>query len=229
MKIAMCWSGGKDSCVALHELRSSSEFEVAVLLTTLTSEYDRISMHGVPRSLLHRQVQALGLPLREILIPVKCSNADYETAMGEAFANLRIQGIETVAYGDLFLADIRAYRDALMSRHSMKAVYPVWGQDTRQFILNFIGMGFEAVTCCVDLNVLPEDFAGRVIDENFLGDLPDGIDPCGENGEFHTFVFNGPGFAERIPIHVGERAVRGRFAYCDLQPDRPAPVLELRR
>lgn len=214
----MCWSGGKDSCVALHELRASGELEVETLLTTVTKDHDRISIHGVPRSLLHQQVQALGMPLKEVFIPAKCTNADYEAAMGEAFAELRREGIETVAYGDLFLADIRAYRDALMGRHSMTALYPVWGRDTHQFVRDFVRAGFEAVTCCVDLNVLAEHFAGRLLDARFLADLPSGVDPCGENGEFHTFVFNGPGFAEPVPIRIGAPAVFGRFAYCDLQP-----------
>lgn len=215
--ILMCWSGGKDSCFALHEMQQSRKYEIAALLTTVTRDYDRISMHGVPRSLLRLQAEALCLPLHEVLIPAECSNADYEAAMGEAFAAFRRQGIELVAYGDLFLADIRAYRDALMARNGMRAIYPVWGRDTREFMRDFINFGFKAVTCCVDTQQLPEEFAGRTLDESFLADLPVGVDPCGENGEFHTFVFDGPGFTKPVPLGIGERVKRGRFAYCDLQ------------
>ncbi|HJP67302.1 MAG TPA: hypothetical protein VJ846_00245 [Sphingomicrobium sp.] len=213
----MAWSGGKDSCVALHALRSSPDYEVAALLTTVTRDYDRISMHGVHRSLLVLQAEALGLPLVEAFIPAEASNAIYEQAMGAAFEQVRTQGIETVAFGDLFLEDIRAYRDALMARNSMKAIYPVWGRDTRQFIRDFIAAGFKAVTCCIDLDALPETFAGRMLDERLVRDLPESVDPCGENGEFHTFVFDGPGFARPIPIRIGDRVTRGRFCYCDLQ------------
>ena len=218
MKLVMCWSGGKDSCVALHELRSSGDHEVAALLTTVTKDHDRISMHGVPRALLRLQAEAIGLPLVEAVIPPDCTNDIYETAMSEAFEQFRAEGIENVAFGDLFLEDIRAYRDVLMARNSMKAIYPVWGRDTRQFVLDFVAAGFKAVTCCVDLNVLTEDFAGRVIDERFLADLPGSVDPCGENGEFHTFVFDGPGFDSPVPVAIGDRVTRGRFCYSDLQP-----------
>lgn len=218
MKVAMSWSGGKDSCVALHELRSSGEIEVVALLTSVTREFERISMHGVPRSLLRLQADALGLRLVEAFIPPQCTNDDYEAAMAEAFVELRQEGVEAVAYGDLFLEDIRAYRDALAARNSMSAIYPVWGQNTSDFLRNFIAGGFKAVTCCVDLNILSEDFAGRLLDERFVEDLPQGVDPCGENGEFHTFVFDGPGFARPVPISTGARVVRGRFCFCDLQP-----------
>lgn len=217
-RIVMCWSGGKDSCLALHEIQQSEAYEVVALLTTVTRDYDRISMHGVPGELLRLQAAALGLPLREVFIPAQCSNADYEAAMSEAFAGFREQGIETVAYGDLFLADIRAYRDSLMGRNQMRATYPVWGRGTRAFMQDFISMGFKAVTCCVDTEQLPEEFAGRLLDEHFLADLPAGVDPCGENGEFHSFVFDGPAFTRPVPLLIGERVVRGRFAYCDLQP-----------
>lgn len=215
-RIVMCWSGGKDSCLALHEMRLAGDYEVAALLTTVTRDYDRISMHGVPRRLLRLQAQSLGLPLREVFIPAECSNADYEAAMSEAFASIRDEGIDTIAYGDLFLADIRAYRDALMARNEMRAIYPVWGRDTRQFIRDFIDLGFKAVACCVDTQQVPWDFAGRLLDDAFVADLPASADPCGENGEFHTFVFDGPAFAASVPLAIGERVPRGRFTYCDL-------------
>lgn len=218
MKLAFSWSGGKDSCVALHALRSCGQHDIAALVTTLTRDYDRISMHGVPRALLRLQADALELPLIEALVPSDCTNAIYEEAMGEAFRRLHAEGVDTIAFGDLFLEDIRAYRDALVARNRMRAIYPVWGRDTREFMRDLIEAGFKAITCCIDLNMLPEEFAGRLLDERFLSDLPEGVDPCGENGEFHTFVFDGPGFARPVPLQVGERVTRGRFCYCDLEP-----------
>ena len=216
-RIVMCWSGGKDSCLALHELQQSETYDIVALMTTVTRDYDRISMHGVPGELLRAQAEALGVPLHEVFIPATCSNADYEAAMGEAFADFRQRGICTVAYGDLFLADIRAYRDALMARNGMRAIYPVWHRDTQAFMRDFIRLGFKAVTCCVDTQQLSEEFTGRLLDEGFLADLPKHLDPCGENGEFHTFVFDGPAFTNPVPLMIGKRIARGRFAYCDLR------------
>jgi uncharacterized protein (TIGR00290 family) len=217
-RIILSWSGGKDSCMALKQLRESGEFEVAGLLTTITGDYDRISMHGVRRALLQQQAAALSLPLHEVIIPPKCSNADYEAAMGTALAELRGQGIRTVAFGDLFLEDIRAYRDRMMATVEMTTLYPVWGRDTRAFIREFIDLGFKAVTCCVDLAKLDESFSGRLIDEAFLADLPPDIDPCGENGEFHTLVFDGPSFSRPVEFAIGERVARDGFGFCDLEP-----------
>jgi uncharacterized protein (TIGR00290 family) len=216
--VVMSWSGGKDSCVALHELQRSGAYEVAGLLTTVTRDYDRISMHGVRRDLLARQAEALGLPLHEVFIPANASNADYEAAMDEALAAQRARGVATVAFGDLFLEDIRAYRDGMAARNAMSAVYPVWARDTRAFIGEFIDAGFKAVIVCVDLAVLDASFAGRPIDADLLAALPAGVDPCGENGEFHTFVFDGPNFSRPIDISVGERVTRGAFCFCDLTP-----------
>ncbi len=229
----MSWSGGKDSCMALHELRVLGEYEVAVLLTTITSEQDRISMHGVRRELLHAQADALAVPLREIFIPASCSNEDYERVMGEALGALKAEGLETVAFGDLYLADIRAYRDRLMASNNMRALYPVWGRETSEFVRQFIGDGFRAVTTCVDLAALDESHAGRLIDEAFLAKLPEGVDPCGENGEFHSFVFDGPAFRRPIPFQVGERVTRGSLCFCDLEPsslcDATFPAQEMDR
>lgn len=214
----MSWSGGKDSCKALHELGRTGKHQVAALLTTVTLDYDRVSMHGVRRQLLHQQADALGLPVREVFIPTSCSNADYEQLWGEALAGLRAEGFATVAYGDLYLADIRAYRDRLMEANGMRAIYPVWGRDTAEFVREFIRDGFEAVTTCVDLKMLDESFAGRLIDEAFLADLPEGVDRCGENGEFHSFVFDGPLFSRPVPFRTGERVTRSGFCFCDLEP-----------
>lgn len=216
--ILMSWSGGKDSCVALHELQRSGRYKVAALLTTVTRDYGRISMHGVRRELLARQAEALGLPLHEVFIPVGASNDDYEAAVAQALACHRDRGVETVAFGDLFLADIRAYRDRMMAENRMSAVYPVWGRDTAAFARDFIEAGFKAVVVCVDPAQLDPSFAGRIIDADFLADLPPGVDPCGENGEFHTFVFDGPNFARPVDIVVGERVIRDGFCFCDLAP-----------
>jgi uncharacterized protein (TIGR00290 family) len=216
--VLMSWSGGKDSCVALHELQRSGGYEIAALLTTVTRDYDRISMHGVRRELLARQAEALGLPLHEVFIPASASNEDYEAAMVEALGVHRARGVKTVAFGDLFLEDIRAYRDRMMVQNQMSALYPVWARDTRAFIGDFIDAGFKAVIVCVDLAVLDASFAGRAIDAELLSALPAGVDPCGENGEFHTFVFDGPNFSLPVHISIGERVTRGSFCFCDLAP-----------
>ena len=200
----MSWSGGKDSCVALRELRQSPGYSVATLLTTVTRDDDRIRMHGVRRVLLERQAASLGLPLHEVFITKDATNQEYEAKMEEAFSLYRERGIRRVAFGDLFLEEIRAYRDQFLARQNMRALYPVWGRDTTRFIREFIGMGFKAVVTCVDGKVLDSSFAGMMIDEDFLSALPPHVDPCGENGEFHTFVFDGPIFKEAVRLSVGE-------------------------
>lgn len=214
--VVLSWSGGKDSAMALHRLRQDPAFAVAGLLTSVTEDSGRISMHGVRRELLRRQAEALGLPLREVVLPPFPPNALYEAAMAEAFAEQRAKGVTTVAFGDLFLEDIRAFRDGLAARHDMTPTYPVWGDDTRRFMTEVLAVGFKAVAVCVDLARLDEGFAGRILDAGFLADLPDGVDPAGENGEFHTFVFDGPGFARPVDFTVGERWDRDGFAYVDL-------------
>lgn len=214
----MSWSGGKDSCMALYVLQQQADYEVVALLTTITSDYDCISMHGVRRELLQRQADAIGLPLHEVFIPAACANADYDAALGKAIGGFRKQGVGTIAFGDLFLADIRAYRDLLVAKFGMSAIYPVWGRDTREFVGEFMDRGFRAITTCVDLKVLDESFAGRIIDDAFLADLPKGVDACGENGEFHSFVFDGPLLKRPIGFTVGERVTRGSFCFCDLEP-----------
>ena len=217
--VLMSWSGGKDSCLALYEIQKARDYQVAALLTTVTRDYDRISMHGVRRVLLERQAASLGLPLHEVFITKDATNQEYETKMEEALAVYREQGIDAVVFGDLFLEEIRAYRDQFLARHNMHGIYPVWLRDTTEFIREFVKLGFRAVITCVDGHALDPSFAGMLIDEKFLSALPSQIDPCGENGEFHTFVFDGPNFREPVKFSIGERVARDSFWFCDLLPE----------
>ncbi|MHA1568701.1 MAG: diphthine--ammonia ligase, partial [Alphaproteobacteria bacterium] len=215
--ILLSWSGGKDSALALWELQQSGEFEVAGLLTSVTAGYDRVSMHGVRNELLDKQVAAIGLPVEKIVLPQPCANEDYERLMKEAMLCYREQGIDTVAFGDLFLADVRKYREDNLAQVGMKALFPLWGRDTAALAREFVDAGFRAVVTCVDTEQIDKSFAGRIIDHQFLADLPATADPCAENGEFHTFVFAGPIFREEIPFTKGECVLRDeRFYFCDL-------------
>ena len=217
--VVVAWSGGKDSALALREIVGDARYRVAALLTTVTAEYDRISMHGVRRSLLHRQAESLGLPLEEVVISPGATNDDYETNMGGALATLRtrISGLDTVVFGDLFLADIRAYRERMLARLGLRGLFPLWLRDTRSLAHEFVRLGYRAVLVCVDATQLAGEFAGREFDADLLRDLPSDVDPCGENGEFHTFVYAGPGLREPVPHERGPLVVRdGRFVYCDL-------------
>ena len=216
--VLVSWSGGKDSCLALYEMQKAANIHIAALLTTVTRDFDRISMHGVRRVLLEQQAQRLGLPLRQILIAKGAGNDEYEQKMGETFRTYRDQGINAVVFGDLFLQDIRAYRERLLARFNMTGLFPVWGRDTTQFIRDFIGLGFKAIIVCVDPAQLDPAFCGRLIDEDFLADLPARADPCGENGEFHSFVFDGPNFSKPVSFSIGETVCRDSFWFCDLVP-----------
>jgi uncharacterized protein (TIGR00290 family) len=216
--VLMSWSGGKDSCLALHEIKNDQKVCVTALLTTITRDYDRISMHGVRRVLLEQQAASLGLPLHQILISKDASNDEYEAKMAEAFAGYREKGIDTVIFGDLFLEDIRAYREQFLTRNKMHGLFPVWSRDTAIFIREFVDLGFRAVVTCVDSRILDQSFAGRFIDESFLSSLPEQVDPCGENGEFHTFVFDGPAFSSPVKFSLGETVLRESFWFKDLLP-----------
>lgn len=216
-KAIVSWSGGKDGMLALLEARG--DYDIVGLLTTVTEEYDRVSMHGVRTRLLEQQAEALDLPLEKVLIPPTCVNADYEARMGAALARYRAAGVSAVLCGDLFLEDIRRYREEKLFAGGLTGVFPLWGRDTGELARRLLALGFRAVLCCVDTRALTADFAGRLFDEALLADLPPGVDPCGENGEFHTFVFDGPGFRRPVRCTPGERVLRdGRFAYCDLLP-----------
>jgi uncharacterized protein (TIGR00290 family) len=219
-KVILSWSGGKDSAMALRELLRDPRYEVTSLLTTITKGYDRVSMHGVRLSLLDRQAEMLGLPLVKVSIPQAPSNEQYESAMREVLERQRNEGVTAVAFGDIFLDDIRRYREEKLSQLAMKAIFPIWNKDTRELAQEFINAGFRAILTCVDSKQLDGSFVGRTFDESLLGDLPSGVDPSGENGEFHTFVYDGPIFSQSIPVRKGEIVLReNRFYYCDLLPD----------
>jgi uncharacterized protein (TIGR00290 family) len=216
--ILFCWSGGKDSAMALHTLLQQNEFHIAALLTTVTEGYERISMHGVRRELLKRQAQSIGLPLHEVRIPPQCVNPTYEARMEEALRIHLEKGVSKVAFGDIFLEDLRAYREKNLARIGMTALFPIWKRDTRELIRAFHANRFRAIAVCVDSKVLDPSFVGRELDESFFRDLPPHADPCGENGEFHTFVFDGPIFHSPIPVRTGEIVNRDGFVFCDLLP-----------
>ena len=217
--VLFCWSGGKDSAMALHALRAARDCRITALLTTITGEYDRISMHGVRRVLLERQAESLGLPLHAVLIPPQCVNAIYEERMKEALAQHFARGVRRVAFGDIFLEDLRVYREKNLAQVGMQAMFPIWKRDTRELAREFVRLGFRAIAVCVDPSVLDTSFAGRELDASFFADLPPGVDPCGENGEFHTFVFDGPVFKTPIACRVGEKVLRDGFCFCDLLPE----------
>ena len=216
--ILFCWSGGKDSAMALHTLVQRNDVRIAALLTTVTEGYERISMHGVRRELLARQAQSIGLPLHEVRIPQKCGNPIYEARMEEALSVHYANGVRSVAFGDIFLEDLRAYREKNLARIGMTAQFPIWKRDTRELICQFHSLKFRSIAVCIDGKILDRSFAGRELDEAFFKDLPPGIDPCGENGEFHTFVFDGPIFHHPIPVRTGEVIERDSFVFCDLLP-----------
>lgn len=217
LPVVMAWSGGKDSAMALWRLRDDPRYDVVALLTTLSEPYRRIVMHGVREELLDAQAAAVGLPLAKVRLPANPSNAEYESCMGDALGAFRERGVRHVAHGDLFLEDVRAFRDRSLARLGMRGVYPLWGEDTRQLARNFTHCGFKAILSCVDGEKLGPQFAGREYDYVLQQDLPAGIDPCGEYGEFHSFAYAGPIFRRPLSLRTGERCTRlERFHYCDL-------------
>ena len=216
-KVLLAWSSGKDSALALHELQQAGEYEVTGLLTTITADYGRVSMHGVRRELVVAQAAAVGLPLEEVSFGKDASIEDYEAAMRAALTKHKAAGVSAVAFGDLYLADVRDYRRDRLAEVDMQAVFPLWKRDTGELARRFIELGFQAVITCVDTQVLDGRFAGRLYDEELLADLPAGVDPCGENGEFHTFCFAGPIFAQPVTHALGEIVLRDeRFNFCDV-------------
>jgi uncharacterized protein (TIGR00290 family) len=219
--VLLSWSGGKDSALAYAALVAIPNVRVVGLLTSVTRGYDRISIHGVRRSLLEAQAAALGLPLTEIVLDPECSNDEYEAAFHAATrdARRRHPEVTAIAFGDLFLEDVRSYRERLLAETGLTPLFPLWGEPTPELAERCCDVGVDARLVCVDTSQLPADFAGRAYDRQLLADLPRGVDPCGERGEFHTFVANGPGYAAPIPYTVGVVVRRGeRFVYCDLVP-----------
>jgi len=213
----VAWSSGKDSAFALHEARASGDLDVIGLLTTLTEDYGRVSMHGVREAILDRQAEALGLPCRKVRIPAGCLNADYERAMGAAMSEARADGIERVVFGDLFLEDVRAYRERMLAGSGIEPVFPLWGRPTPALAAEMVAAGLRARIVCLDPRRLPASFAGREFDAALLAELPADVDPCGENGEFHTCVTGGPMFRQSLDVVPGETVERDGFVFADLQ------------
>ena len=213
----MAWSSGKDSAFALHEARVCGDLDVIGLLTTLTEDYGRVSMHGVREAILDRQAEALGLPCRKVRIPAGCVNADYERAMGTAMSEARADGIERVVFGDLFLEDVRAYRERMLAGSGNEPVFPLWGRPTPALAAEMVAAGLRARIVCLDPRRLPASFAGREFDAALLAELPADVDPCGENGEFHTCVTDGPMFREAVDTVAGETVERDGFVFTDLR------------
>ena len=218
-RVVMSWSGGKDSAMALRALLREGEHEVVALLTSVSEEFRRISHHGVRESLLDEQAEAIGIPLRKVYLPSGesggCTNEVYEAIMGKEMASCRDEGIFTVAFGDLFLEDLRAWREASLARSGVRGIFPVWKRDTAKLARDVITLGFKAYLSSVEERV-GAGFAGRQYDATLLRDLPAGIDPCGENGEFHSFVFDGPIFRTPVSLTVGETVLRAGMYYADL-------------
>jgi len=218
--ILLSWSGGKDSSLALYEIQKSGDYEITSLITTVTSEYDRVSMHGLRIDLLEQQAESLDIPLEKVFITKDAANDEYEDKFNETLIRYNEAGIKQVVFGDLFLEDIKKYREALLKKINMECVFPIWKRDTGKLAREFIDLGFKAITVCVDSNVLGKEFAGREFNKQFLNDLPSGVDPCGENGEFHTFTYDGAIFKKPIDHRLGEIVLRDeRFYYCDILPD----------
>jgi uncharacterized protein (TIGR00290 family) len=215
-RILLSWSSGKDSAWSLHVLRQRAQYEVVGLLTTFNGEADRVAMHAVRRELVERQAAAAGLPLWAVALPWPCSNEQYELLMGETCAKAVAEGIEGIAFGDLFLEDVRVYREKQMKDTGLEPVFPVWGLPTRALAREMIASGTRAKLTCVDTAKLDRSFAGREFDEELLAALPEEVDPCGERGEFHSFVYAGPMLDAVLPVSVGGTVVRDSFVFTDV-------------
>lgn len=213
----MSWSSGKDSAFALYEARRQG-LEVVGLLTTVSATYDRVAMHGVRRELLDAQAQRLGLPLCVVELPSPCPNEVYEARMREAIERAQDDRVEVMIFGDLFLDDIRAYRERMLAHTSIEAAFPLWQRPTDALAVAMLDAGIYAVISCLDPRSMPRELAGAVWNRELIASLPEGVDPCGENGEFHTFVRNAPGFSSAIEIRVGQIVERDGFVFADILP-----------
>jgi len=226
LKTYFNWSSGKDSALALYYLLQDKNFSIDCLLTSVSAEYDRVSMHGLRRELLLQQTESIGIPAKIIELPPQPTNAEYEALMKETVTGLLAKGYECTAFGDIFLEDLKAYREKQLEPYGINTVFPLWKKDTKELLSQFINLGFKAITVCVDGSKLDSSFVGRIIDHAFIAELPEGVDICGENGEFHTFCFDGPYFKEPVPITKGEIIMReydtngfkSKFWFCDLLP-----------
>ena len=217
-KVILSWCSGKDRASALHVLRADPRVELVGLLTSVNQTLSRVAMHAVREGLLEAQAAALGLPLTKVYIPQPCSNAEYEAAMRAAVAAARQAGVTHMAFGDLFLEDIRAYREEKLAGSGIEPLFPIWGRPTAELSREMVDAGLRAVVTCVDPKQLDASFAGRIYDSSLLDDLPDGVDPCGERGEMHSFAYAGPMFAEPLRVTTGEIVERDGFVYADVLP-----------
>lgn len=213
----LSWSSGKDSAWALQQLSKDKSMDLCGLVCTVNRSFERVAMHAVRVELVRRQAQALGLELKLVELPWPCSNNDYEDAMGTALTDLEQQGVEQLAFGDLFLQDVRDYRVSQLKESSIEPIFPLWGRPTRELAVEMIHSGLRAVITCVDPKQIAMEFSGRHFDQTLLRDLPPDADPCGENGEFHTFVYDGPMFSRPIEIETGERVTRDGFCFTDIR------------
>jgi len=202
------WSGGKDSALALYQVLKEGEFDITQLITTVNSKYNRISMHGVRNELLNSQASSIGIRLKEILVPEQPSMEDYDNIMKEQLTHIKKEKVTHSIFGDIFLEDLRAYRENKLKEVGLKAVFPLWKRETIDVVHEFIDLGFKTIVVCVKSELLGKEFVGRVLDRDFLNDLPNNVDPCGENGEFHTFVFDGPIFKNPIKFEIGEKVFK---------------------
>jgi uncharacterized protein (TIGR00290 family) len=218
-KILVSWSGGKDCALALYELLRAGDFEIVALLTTITEDYDKVSMHGIRTALIDLQGKALGIPVEKVHLANDAANKEYEERLTKTLTRYKEQGVKSFAFGDLYLDEVRKYREKNLARIAMEAVFPLWGRDTNLIAQQFINSAFKAVVTCVDSRTLDKTFIGRSIDKQFLSELPVSVDCCGENGEYHSFVYDGPIFNQRISHQTGQVVLRdNRFYYLDLMP-----------
>lgn len=227
MKTYFNWSSGKDTALALYYLLQDKNYNIGCLLTSVSSDYNRVSMHGLRKELLLQQIDAIGIPGKTIELPTHPTNLEYAALMKTTVESLLSEGYNCTAFGDIFLEDLRAYREKQLEPYAIKTVFPLWKKDTKALLMQFIDLGFKAITVCVDGSKLDKSFAGRIIDHNFIADLPDDVDICGENGEFHTFCFDGPYFKNPVSFAMGEIIMReydvngfkSQFWFCDLLPE----------